>query len=62
MALVALENDVSRWIMKKVIVVSSKANHGKDTFANIFKEYATQNGDKVLITHYADYLKMVCQA
>lgn len=46
----------------RVIVISAKANHGKDTTAEMFKEVAESNGKKVLITHYADYLKYVCKS
>lgn len=46
----------------KVIVISAKANHGKDTTAEYFKELAEANGQRVLITHYADYLKYICKA
>jgi hypothetical protein len=45
----------------KVIVVSGKAQHGKDSTARIFKEIAEEDGKKVLITHYADYLKYICK-
>lgn len=45
----------------KVIVISAKAQHGKDTTAELFKEVAEQNGKRVLITHYADYLKYICK-
>jgi hypothetical protein len=45
----------------KVIVISAKAQHGKDTVANIFKSIAESYGERVLITHYADYLKYICK-
>jgi hypothetical protein len=47
--------------MKKVICISAKAQNGKDTFAETFKTIAESNGEKVLIAHYADYLKMICK-
>lgn len=45
----------------KVITISAKAQHGKDTTAEFFKEIAENNGEKVLIVHYADYLKYLCK-
>lgn len=45
----------------KVIVISAKAQHGKDTTAELFKEIAEKHGKRVLITHYADYLKYICK-
>lgn len=45
----------------KIIFISGKAEHGKDTFANILKkEYITRN-KRVLITHYGDLVKYVCR-
>lgn len=45
----------------KVITLSAKAQHGKDTTANILKEQLTTKGYKVLICHYADLLKYMCK-
>lgn len=45
----------------KVILVSGKAQHGKDTFATIFKEIAEADGKTVLVAHYADLLKYICR-
>jgi hypothetical protein len=45
----------------KVICISAKAQHGKDTSALIFKEKYEAAGKKVLITHFADLLKYVCK-
>ena len=47
--------------MKKVILVSAKARHGKDTVAEIAKEQLESRGQKVLICHYADLLKYICK-
>lgn len=47
--------------MKKLILISAKAQHGKDFTANILKEKLEANNQKVLITHYADYLKFICK-
>lgn len=44
----------------KVLCISAKAQHGKDTAANIIKDYLEAKGNKVLITHYADLVKFVC--
>ena len=45
----------------KIITVSGKAQHGKDTFAQALCEELTSQGNKVLITHYADLLKYICR-
>jgi hypothetical protein len=45
----------------KVICISAKAQHGKDTSATILKELYEANGARVLITHYADLLKYICK-
>lgn len=45
----------------KVICISAKAQHGKDTSAIILKEIYEAAGKKVLITHYADLLKYICK-
>ena len=45
----------------KVICVSAKARHGKDTVAAILKEQLQAKGNKVLITHFADLLKYICK-
>ena len=44
----------------KVILISGKARHGKDTVATYIKEALEACGYKVLITHYADLVKYVC--
>ena len=45
----------------KVVLISGKAGHGKDTFAGYFKAYAESKGERCLVTHYADLLKYVCK-
>jgi hypothetical protein len=42
----------------KVIAISGKAQHGKDTFAGICADIVKRQGKRPLIIHYADYLKM----
>lgn len=44
-----------------VITLSGKAESGKDYSAKFIKEFWEQKGRKVLIIHYADYLKYVCK-
>lgn len=44
----------------KVLCISAKAQHGKDTAAGFIKEYLESHGNKVLIAHYADLVKFVC--
>lgn len=41
----------------KIINISGKAQHGKDTTALILKEKLESKNKKVIITHYADLLK-----
>lgn len=45
----------------KVILFSGKAQHGKDSSANIIKELMELDNKKVLIAHYADLLKYICK-
>ena len=45
----------------KVILVSGKAQHGKDTFAKLLQGQLKKNGNRVLLTHYADLLKFICR-
>ena len=44
-----------------VILLSGKAQSGKDFIANIMKQQFEENGNKVLVTHYADLLKYILQ-
>ena len=43
-----------------VCCISAKARHGKDTAAEMLKEYLEGHGQRVLITHFADLLKFIC--
>ena len=45
----------------KVILFSAKAQGGKDASADILKELLEQDGEMVLLTHYADLLKYICK-
>ena len=45
----------------KVVTISGKAGHGKDTVAQMLYENLTDRGDRVLIIHYADLLKFICR-
>jgi hypothetical protein len=45
----------------KFIIISGHARAGKDTSANFMKEYFEENNKRVLIVHFADYLKFVCK-
>lgn len=47
--------------MEKVITISGKAQHGKDSLAICLKEALEKRGEKVLIINYADYLKFICK-
>lgn len=45
----------------KVICISGKAQHGKDTTAGFMKEALEKRGKKVLIAHYGDLVKYVAK-
>ena len=45
----------------KLILISAKLQHGKDTTAGLLKVELEKNGNKVLICHYADLLKYICK-
>lgn len=45
----------------KVIVISGKAQHGKDTTGSFIKEELEAAGKRVIITHYGDLLKYICE-
>lgn len=46
----------------KVICISGQAGAGKDTSAYMMKKELEMQGYKVLVTHYADLLKSMCQS
>lgn len=46
----------------KIICISGKAQHGKDTSAGFIKEELESRGKTVLVTHYADLLKYICRS
>lgn len=56
-------NDLEQQKVKtKVICISGKAQHGKDTAANEIRRQLLEKGDcSVLIAHYADLVKYVCR-
>lgn len=45
----------------KVICISGKARHGKDTAAVFMKNYLEEKHKRVLIVHYGDLVKHVCR-
>jgi len=45
----------------RVIAITGKAQHGKDTTAKFLKETLTAQGNKVLIAHFGDLVKYVCK-
>ena len=45
----------------KVITISGKAQNGKDTTARLLKDVLEDDGNTVLIAHYADLLKYICK-
>lgn len=44
----------------RVVCISGKARHGKDTLARMLKENLELQGKKVLITHFGDLVKYIC--
>ena len=51
-----------RAITIKIILISGKAQHGKDTFADMLSTQFANDGKKVIVAHYADYLKHLCRS
>jgi hypothetical protein len=45
----------------KVLTISGYARSGKDSFGKMLKDLLENKGKKVLVVHYADYLKFVCK-
>lgn len=45
----------------KILTIAGKAQHGKDTTASLLKSRLEGKGKEVLLTHYADLLKYVCE-
>lgn len=45
----------------KIYAISGKAQHGKDTFAELLYQELTEKGYKVLVTHYGDLVKYICK-
>lgn len=43
--------------MKKIILISGKANHGKDALAEYLKEQLENQGSKVAVDRFAKYIK-----
>ena len=46
----------------KILTISGKAQHGKDTTAEILYDELTKRGHRVLITHYGDLVKYICKS
>lgn len=44
----------------RVICITGKAGHGKDTYAGFLKDELESRGKRVLITHYAGLVKYIC--
>ena len=45
----------------KVILISGKARHGKDTTAGFLRSALEADGNSVLVAHYGDLVKYVCK-
>lgn len=44
----------------KIICISGKARHGKDTCGNIFQGELLKRDYRVLVVHYGDLVKFIC--
>lgn len=49
------------WCKLKVILVSGKAESGKDLVGEVLKQEFEHQQKKVLVVHFADYLKFMCR-
>lgn len=45
----------------KVILISGKAQNGKDTAAEMIRAKLESDNHRVIVTHYADLLKYICR-
>lgn len=45
----------------KIFLISGKAQHGKDTFAQILYDDLKSGGNRVLLCHYADLVKYIAK-
>ena len=45
----------------KIVCISGKAQHGKDTAANYIKDFLMEKNHSVLVTHYGDLAKYICK-
>lgn len=45
----------------KIIAVSGKAQHGKDSTCGFMQDFLELEGKKVLIAHYGDLVKYICK-
>ena len=48
--------------MSEIYLIGGKAQNGKDTLAINMKNYWESRGYKVLILHFADYVKFLCRS
>lgn len=48
--------------MTNVILLSAKAQNGKDTFASMLRDELGDRDKKTIIVHYADLLKHICKS
>jgi hypothetical protein len=46
--------------MTKILLISGKAQSGKDSTANILQKHHEEKGLKSVVIHYGDFLKYVC--
>ena len=56
-----MRNDAEEGKTVKIILISGKARHGKDTTAGFLKSALEADGYSVLIAHYGDLVKYICK-
>ena len=45
----------------RILAISGHAQNGKDTIAGLLRDSLKTDGNRVLVTHYADLLKYMCR-
>ena len=45
----------------KILAISGHAQNGKDTVAGLLRDALKDDGNRVLVAHYADLLKYMCR-
>jgi hypothetical protein len=56
-----MRDDAEEGRSVRIILISGKARHGKDTTAEFLKSALESDGYSVLIAHYGDLVKYICK-